>query len=136
MSSVVDIHKKNGVRQEFDVYIGRRIQYHKEFVKDSKWANRSPILEAYENKIRYNPELWDALEELKGKRLGCWCITTTELEPVQCHGQILMKLIKEKEMQYCHFCKANTGRRDVYFHKAIWNICTKCDSITSISYRE
>ncbi len=93
MSSIVDIHKKNGVRPEFDVYIGRRIQYHKEFIKDSKWRNRSTTLKEYEQWIR--DFFWDDLDELKGKRLGCWCITTTELEPVQCHGQILMKLIRE-----------------------------------------
>lgn len=96
MSSVVDIHKKKGIRPEFDVYIGRRIQYHKEFTKDSKWANRSSNLEAYENWIRYVPRMWNALDELEGKVLGCWCVNTDKLEPVQCHGQILMKLVQEK----------------------------------------
>ena len=94
---VVDIHKKNGVRPHFDVYIGRRVQYHKEFVKDSMWANRSSSLEAYEMWIRYNPRLWNRVLDLDGKILGCWCLDTDELEPVQCHGQILMQLIKEKK---------------------------------------
>ena len=97
MSMVVDIHKKNGIRPEFDVYIGRRIQYHKEFTRDSKWANRSPTLAAYEDTIRITDRLWNALDELKGKRLGCWCITTDKIEPLRCHGQVLMKLLREKE---------------------------------------
>ena len=91
---VIDIHKKNGIRQDFDIYIGRKIQYHNEFKKDSKWRNRSKTLADYEQWIRNN--LWNDLDELKEKRLGCWCITTTELEPVKCHGQILMKLVKER----------------------------------------
>jgi hypothetical protein len=92
---VVDIHKKNGKRAEFDVYIGRKIRYHKEFVEDSKWRNRSKTLEEYEDWVRQN--LWNDLDELKGKTLGCWCVNTRELEPVECHGQVLMRLLLEKE---------------------------------------
>ena len=97
MSMVVDIHKKNGKREHFDVYIGRKIQYHKEFKKDSKWRNRSKNLEEYEQWVRQN--LWSDLSELKGKTLGCWCVNTTQLKPVKCHGQILMKLVLEEELE-------------------------------------
>lgn len=97
MSMVVDIHKKNGKRAEFDVYIGRKIRYHKEFTEDSKWANRSRTLEAYLEHVEQN--LWNDLDELKGKILGCWCITTDKLWPLKCHGQILMRLILEKEVK-------------------------------------
>lgn len=96
MSEVVDIHKINGCRVPFDIYIGRAIQYHKEFTKDSKWANRFyDDLEGYENHVR--TDLWDDLDELDRKVLGCWCIFTKEIEPVRCHGQILMKLLREKK---------------------------------------
>jgi len=97
MSMVVDIHKKNGIRPEFDVYIGRRVRYHEEFTEDSKWANRSKTLEDY--LIHIEQDLWNDLDELKGKKLGCWCITTSEITPLRCHGQILMKLILEKEAE-------------------------------------
>ena len=97
MSSVVDIHMKNGIRPDFDVYIGRRVQYHKEFMTDSIWANRSNSLVAYELWIRHIPRLWNQLLDLSGKVLGCWCVTTDKLEPVECHGQVLMKLVREKE---------------------------------------
>ena len=96
MSMVVDIHKKNGKRAHFDVYIGRRIQYHKEFTEDSIWANRSSSLEAYELWIRNCVRLSQRLHELEGKILGCWCVNTKELEPVKCHGQILMKILRER----------------------------------------
>ena len=96
MSEVVDIHRINRVQPPFDIYIGRRIQYHKEFTEDSKWANRFyDDLAGYEQHVR--DDLWDNLNELDGKVLGCWCVTTSELEPVQCHGQILMKLLREKK---------------------------------------
>ena len=102
---VVDIHKKNRIRPEYDVYIGRSLPYlfDKEgmFQKSSKWANpynKSWSLSHYEEYIRIaiksNPERYD-LNELKNKKLGCWCITTDKLTPLKCHGQILMKLIKE-----------------------------------------
>lgn len=101
-TSVVDIHKKNGERPEFDIYIGRKVRY-TEFTKDSKWCNPRLTLEEYELYIRdcidKFPEYYD-LNELKGKRLGCWCITTSEIpdkiEDMVCHGQVLMKLIREK----------------------------------------
>jgi hypothetical protein len=95
MSMVVDIHKKNGKRPHFDVYIGRRIQYHEEFARDSKWRNRSKTLRAYETYVRQY--LWDDLDELDGKVLGCWCITTDKTTPRVCHGQVLMKLLREKQ---------------------------------------
>ena len=96
LSMVVDIHTRNGIRPHFDVYIGRRIRYHPMFTKDSKWRNRSGSLEEYEKWACEN--LWDALDELKGKVLGCWCVTTSSIEPpLRCHGQVLMKLLHEKQ---------------------------------------
>lgn len=96
MSMVVDIHKKNRTRPDFDVYIGRRVRFHEEFTEDSKWANRFfRDLKAYEAHVR--KDLWDDLDELEGKVLGCWCVTTDQIEPLRCHGQVLMKLLREKQ---------------------------------------
>jgi len=47
-------------------------------------------------KIKNDPKYYN-LDELEGKILGCWCITTNKLEPLKCHGQILMKLLREKK---------------------------------------
>ena len=68
----------------------------------SKWGNpygydkksRNSLkkcLERYEEHIRRNPDLFNALTELEGKELGCWC------KPSPCHGDILIKLLKERQ---------------------------------------
>lgn len=74
------------------VYIGR----------PSKWGNpyahtpaegtirvssREHAIEAYEQYLLSNPELFEALHELRGKDLVCWC------EPLPCHGEILLKWV-------------------------------------------
>ena len=81
------------------LYIGRRNIYI-EGAEGSKWANpfsvkkfgRDKCIEMYEEYIRNTPDLWNFLDELKEKILGCWC------DPNPCHGHVLMKLLKEKEM--------------------------------------
>ena len=103
-TSVVDIHKVKGVRPEYDIYIGRRVT-RSDFQKSSKWANWYTLkkygemaLVNYEMDMRVNIEMYPDkynLEELRNKRLGCWCITTDKLEPLVCHGQVLMKLLQE-----------------------------------------
>ena len=75
-------------KEKFDVYIGR----------PSKWGNpfiigvhgdRDHVVKLYEEYILSKPDLIKDLPELKGKILGCWC------SPFICHGDILIKLIKE-----------------------------------------
>jgi hypothetical protein len=75
-----------------DVYIGRA---HKNFA-ESKWHNpyrigvdgtREQVLLKYFFYIITRPDLLAALEELRGKRLACWC------RPEQCHGDILIALL-------------------------------------------
>ena len=103
-TSVVKLHKINGKRPEFDVYIGRPMKF--QTWEQSVWGNPfyanlhglDGCLRLYEEHIRecmeYEPEIYN-LNELKGKRLGCWCITTDKIYPIRCHGQILMKLKEE-----------------------------------------
>lgn len=77
------------------IYIGRHNMYVK--APQSKWHNPFTVkkyglekaLSLYEKRIRDNRELMDSLCELKGKELGCWC------KPEKCHGDVLVKLIKE-----------------------------------------
>ena len=102
MSRVVNIHLLNGMRPAFDVYIGRRVRFHSVFTEDSKWANHYgrtlDSLEKYEEHIRKTPDLWNALDELDDKVLGCWCIdTNSEGPPFYCHGQVLIRLVREKK---------------------------------------
>ena len=87
-----------GKRPYFDIYIGRELHYPKTNFSRSKWANLPNVkkvgikksLELYEKHIRKTPELWDTLDELEGKVLGCWC------KPNPCRGDVLIKLMNEK----------------------------------------
>ena len=84
MTTRVNFRKK-----PFDVFIGR----------PEKWSNPFPIrkdrtreesLRLFEKWIRNKPELLKDIGELRGKILGCWCEESEE-----CHGDILIKIIKE-----------------------------------------
>lgn len=81
------------------LYIGRNMSHYIKGANASIWQNiynsneygLEPCLVLYENHIRQTPHLWNQLHTLKGKELGCWC------KPNQCHGDILIKLLAEKE---------------------------------------
>jgi hypothetical protein len=103
---VVNIHAHHGKRPQFDIYIGRATPY-TEFKESSKWANKfkpknytdpQKCLDDYEADIRAkiarDPVKYN-LEELRGKRLGCWC------KPGPCHGDILIKLLNEISCLKC-----------------------------------
>lgn len=112
LTTIVDIHVVNHIRPDFDLYIGRASKYAKDprLKKNSIWYNPfyandydptriQDCLRDYEiyirEKIAKDPVKYD-LRSLIGKRLGCWCITTTSFtEPLRCHGQVLLKLIAE-----------------------------------------
>lgn len=86
----------HNLRDEFDVYIGRDVTEHG--IRGSKWGNpfimadesdaeRERVIDAYRDWITSQPELMASLEELRGKRLGCWCA------PRRCHGDVLVELL-------------------------------------------
>lgn len=52
---------------------------------------RDLAVEAYETWVRQQPDLLAALDELRGKVLGCWCA------PLPCHADVLVKLLRETE---------------------------------------
>lgn len=71
----------------YDVRIDRR----------SKWGNpfhigpdgtREEVIGKYREWILGQDGLLEALQELRGKRLGCWCA------PMQCHGDVLVELLE------------------------------------------
>ncbi|MDG1465046.1 MAG: DUF4326 domain-containing protein [Acidimicrobiales bacterium] len=81
---------------EYDVYIGRAVPEHG--IDDSKWGNpfvmandsdaeRERAINAYREWVVAQPELMSSLEELRSKRLGCWCA------PKACHGDVLIELL-------------------------------------------
>lgn len=80
------------LRDPNHVYIGRYCKFIKG-ARGSKWANpysltqysRKESLELYEKWVQKT----ELIKELEGKILGCWC------KPEACHGDILIKLLKE-----------------------------------------
>lgn len=79
-------------REPFDVYIGRPSKWgnpfsHKEnTLAEFRVPTREDAVSSYLDWVQTQPELMDALPELRGKTLGCWCA------PQACHGDVLMKL--------------------------------------------
>lgn len=68
--------------------------------RQSKWGNpyrmgqhgtRDGVIKKYRRWIERQQDLLDALPELEGKTLGCWCA------PLPCHGDELVKLLEEPE---------------------------------------
>jgi hypothetical protein len=80
----------NKYKEEYDVYIGRGSKWGNPFVI-GKDGTREEVIEKYEKWIRSKPELLNSLHELRNFRLGCFC------KPKPCHGDILVKIIEEKE---------------------------------------
>jgi hypothetical protein len=77
-------------KSAYDVYIGRPSKWGNPF-REGKDGARSEVIKKYESWLRNNPGLLAQLDELRGKTLGCWC------SPKPCHGDVLIKLIKEKD---------------------------------------
>lgn len=73
-------------KEPYDIYIGR----------PSKWGNpfsvgtREERISKYEAYIMSRPDLIQALPELVGKTLGCWC------KPKACHGDILKIMVEDE----------------------------------------
>lgn len=75
----------------YDVYIGRGSVWGNPFTVEQ--YGRDGCIEKYEqyirDKLRLNPEMWQELQKLEGKVLGCFC------KPKRCHGDILVKILEE-----------------------------------------
>ena len=76
------------------VYIGRAIRWYR--MPKSKWANpftvkqeadRETAIAAYERWLQQQPRLMEALHELRGLDLVCWCA------PLPCHRDVLLRLL-------------------------------------------
>ena len=84
------------LHDDFDVYIGREVPDRR--IRGSKWGNpfimldesdaeRERVLASYGDWIVTQAALMGSLEDLRGKRLGCWCA------PRRCHGDVLVELL-------------------------------------------
>jgi len=116
MTSVVNIRKANLKEEGYDdlenwledpnhIYIGREMSFYVTGANASKWQNPftkskygDDALRRYEEYLRANKKLMSEIKELKGKKLGCWCVGESEI-PAQspcCHGEILIKVLNEQ----------------------------------------
>jgi len=77
----------------YDVYIGRPSKWGNPFTI-GKDGTRKEVIAKYREWILTQPELLRDLEELRGKRLGCWC------SPRACHGDVLVDLIHNERFRY------------------------------------
>ena len=75
----------------YDIYIGRGSKWGNPFYM-SKESDRAKVIELYEHYARQKFTKTE-LQELVGKRLGCHC------KPKPCHGDVLLKLIYEYELE-------------------------------------
>ncbi|KAL9644686.1 hypothetical protein ABK040_012340 [Willaertia magna] len=99
---VVRIRKKNGETvKNCDVYVGNKCFHGGWRLMESKWANpfekncktKQECLDKYKEYILNQPDLFNSLNELKGKTLGCFC----ELDERPCHADVLVELVEK----YC-----------------------------------
>jgi hypothetical protein len=74
-------------RSNYDVYIGRPSKWGNPY-EIGKDGNRAEVIKKYQRWILKQPHLLDALPELRGKVLGCWCA------PQHCHGNVLVELLE------------------------------------------
>ena len=72
-------------RSKYDVYIGRGSKWGNPFVI-GKDGSRDEVIRLFASWIVGQSQLMEALPELRGKVLGCWCA------PRRCHGEVLERL--------------------------------------------
>jgi len=76
-------------KEKYDVYIGRPSKWGNPF-SIGKDGTREDVISKYEIYIMNKPDLIQALPELQGKILGCWC------KPLACHGDILKIMVEDE----------------------------------------
>lgn len=91
-AKAVVVHCKKAPKDSF-VYIGRPSKLGNPFtLNDPKdEAARALVIENYRawfNERLSDPEFLDALEEVRGRDLGCWCA------PRACHGDVVLEWLE------------------------------------------
>ncbi len=84
-------------REPYDIYIGRPSfwenpythQKSKKTLAKHVVRTREEAISRYRDWVLSQPQMLAKLEELRGKRLGCWC------NPKPCHGEVLIQLLRE-----------------------------------------
>lgn len=79
-------------RERHHLYIGRPGKWGNPFIV-GRHGGRGQCIALYEQWLREQDELIDALDELRGLVLGCWCA------PRACHGDVLVRLANASEAE-------------------------------------
>lgn len=91
---------------KFDVYCGRGSKWgnpythikDRETLADFVVENRTVAIEKFKEYVLNREDLLLSLQELKGKRLGCWCGLDEK-----CHVDVLIQLVNEIDSQNDYF---------------------------------
>lgn len=130
-------------RDRCDVYVGRGSKWGNPFVPTGGAArSKYPVREvddpiaAYEAHVRASPDLVNALPELRGKTLGCFCVSSSTPQPERgrerCHAQVLVRLVAEFTCDGCdpdpeHF-DPELAERDRANPRCRCNELMRCDA--------
>ena len=71
------------------MYIGRGSRFGNPF-HIGKDGTREEVIALYREYARNNPEIYEHLDELRGKVLGCSC------KPLPCHGDVLIQMLNQQ----------------------------------------
>jgi Domain of unknown function (DUF4326) len=90
----------NMKKEPYDIYIGRGSKWGCPFtvIKDRPTlakeivGTKEEALAKYKEHVLASPELMEALDELEGKTLGCFC------KPDKCHGDVLLQLLTQRKL--------------------------------------
>ena len=75
----------NCKKEKYDVFIGRHSIWGNPFVI-GKDGNRDEVIQKYREYLENDDFLLSRINELRGKKLGCYC------SPLNCHGDVLAEL--------------------------------------------
>jgi hypothetical protein len=73
------------------IYVGRPSKWGNPFMV-GRDGNRIEVIRKYRQMIESNPDMtWDAVQELRGSDLVCWCA------PLPCHADVLIEIANMEE---------------------------------------
>lgn len=89
MCKVLNARKIGKRSNATQVYIGRPSKWGNPFVI-GRDGSRAEVIAKYRAWIVTQPALMNALDELRGRDLVCWCA------PLACHGDVLIELASRR----------------------------------------
>lgn len=78
--------------EPYDVRIDRRTKWGNPF-RVGPDGSRADVIRKHMEWLFCQPELMESFDELRGKRLGCWC------SPRPCHGDTLARLANSDKQE-------------------------------------